>query len=80
MRLHGELASAIRIHVVRLCVAFGVSHSGTRVNAGLAGLGDWVKSWPKNPWDPSCLEDHPMTCKWLVSPLRIGLVYLPVVG
>jgi len=25
MRLHGELASAIRIHVVRLCVAFGVS-------------------------------------------------------
>ena len=26
MRLHGELASAIRIHVVRLCVAFGVSH------------------------------------------------------
>ncbi|CAK9010495.1 unnamed protein product [Durusdinium trenchii] len=25
MRLHGELATAIRIHVVRLCVAFGVS-------------------------------------------------------
>ena len=76
MRLHGELASAIRIHVVRLCVAFGVSHSGPwgLGLAGLAGLGDWVKSWAKNPWNPSCLEDDPMTCKWLVSPLRIGLV------
>ena len=55
MRLHGELASAIRIHVVRLCVAFGVSHSVSGRIAGLASLGDWVRSWAKKSMGPLLL-------------------------
>ena len=43
MRLHGELATAIRIHVVRLTIAFGVSWGAQ--TEGLVGWGRWGGWW-----------------------------------
>ena len=38
LRLHGELASIVRVHVVRLTVAFGVSVTPRERKKPLAGL------------------------------------------
>ena len=57
----------------------GILDGGRRVNAGWTKAARWAKTsvpWVEsNGWIPDPLgnlEDHPMTCKWLITMVIVG--------
>ena len=67
LRLHGELASIVRVHVVRLTVAFGVSPGNTAWGA------KWEGGKPRN--------DHMCVCTHTHLSIYLSIhpsIYLPI--
>ena len=71
LRLHGELASIVRVHVVRLTVAFGVSPGNTAWGA------KWEGGKPRN--DHMCVCTHTHLSIYLsIHPSIYLPTYLPI--